>query len=172
MALPGANPRPVKISEPVARPRKRDPNEPASTTAAKRDARKSRVDDKIKKRMSMRYADNVDFSAVGAMGDIPAMPNMPSSRATKDEVRDDPRAVDVEVMQKEGFDPDACESVHHVSLSSDSDFCVSDLQRKLTNSTEAELKTLQASLLATQQATSKDMQRNIFKKCVLYECLQ
>lgn len=109
--LPGANPRPIKISEPQARPRPRDPNQPASSLAAKRDARKSRVDDKIKKRMSMRYADNVDFSAVGA-GEIPSMPNFPGGSGagrTRDEVRDDPRAVDVEVMQKEGFDPDACE---------------------------------------------------------------
>jgi len=39
-----------------------------------------------------------------------------------------------------------------------------DLRLKLHNSTEAELKTLQVSLVASKTATAADLQYNIFKK--------
>jgi len=78
---------------------------------ATRDARKStRVDDKIKKRMSMRYADNLDYTAGVAIPEVPTIPTGRSVRdaSVKDEVRDDPRAVDVNFLQRDDFDPEAC----------------------------------------------------------------
>lgn len=118
-----------------------------------REIRKSRVDDRIKRRMSARYAD-VDVTQGG--GDIPDVPALPggrypgsSSRNTRasgrDMVREDPRAVDVDILQQDNFDPDAY------------------LRLKLNNSTEAELKTLQSSLVASKNATAADLQYNIFK---------
>lgn len=68
-----------------------------------RDARKSRVDDKIKKRMSMRYAD-ADTMPGGAAPDVPSLPT--GSRSAQ--VRDDPRAVDIGILEKDDFDPDTC----------------------------------------------------------------
>jgi hypothetical protein len=82
-----------------------------------RDVRKSRVDDKIKKRMSMRYA---DISAPNVL-DIPSVPSLPSALriggdSEQDEVlRDrnsivqDPRANDKSILEREDFDADACE---------------------------------------------------------------
>lgn len=83
-----------------------------------RDVRKSRVDDKIKKRMSMRYA---DISAPNVL-DIPSVPSLPSTlrlggESEQDEVVmdrrlvvEDPRATDKSILEKEDFDADACES--------------------------------------------------------------
>lgn len=92
------------------------------------DARKSRVGDKIKKRMSMRYADISD--PVG----VPEVPSLPT-RALRSFQRSDVIAeeeeildyddvvapgagrriaartnitIDKEAMQQNGFDPDAC----------------------------------------------------------------
>ena len=78
---------------------------------ATRDARKStRVDDKIRKRMSMRYADNLDYTAGVAIPEVPSLPTGRTVREApvKDQVRDDPRAVDVNFLQKDDFDPDTC----------------------------------------------------------------
>ena len=98
------------------------------------DSRKSRVGDKIKKRMSMRYAD----ISTPAMPDIPSMPSMPILEETWEEprsvprldderiagpvrprgdgsqrrreiVEEDSRGSDVELLTRENFDPDACE---------------------------------------------------------------
>jgi hypothetical protein len=91
---------PSKLSKPNARPK--------ATT---------RVDDKIKKRMSMRYAEissPIDSSA------IPEMPSLmgayPQSRG--DAAYDDDRAIirddakvaseDKKILSAEDFDPDAC----------------------------------------------------------------
>ena len=94
--------------------------------------RKSRVDDKIKKRMSMRYA---DISAPRLAEDgsgVPAVPSMPvgaygagmggaGSRGGYDygygddegfrDVRGrvDVRESDMRAFERDGFDPDACE---------------------------------------------------------------
>ena len=96
-------------------------------------ARKSRVDDKIKKRLSTRYA---DISAPTLASDIPAVPALPvgayggvSSRISgmgrydaygngavdEEVVRDekdimrDVREADLRELERERFDPDACE---------------------------------------------------------------
>ncbi|KAJ6609351.1 hypothetical protein B0H10DRAFT_2225991 [Mycena sp. CBHHK59/15] len=117
----------------------------------RRDARKSRVDDKIKKRMSMRYADiPTDLS----VPPIPAMPGVPGGTPGReqDEVvmdrtaaREDRGADDTKLLDKDDFDPDAF------------------LKTKLANSTESELKSLQSSLRNAKDDTASDLQRNVFK---------
>ena len=81
-------------------------------------ARKSRVNDKIKKRMSMRYA---DISGPTQLNDIPAVPSLPSavrppSREQDEVVRDKstasketPKEADKKLLDQEEFDADACE---------------------------------------------------------------
>lgn len=93
--------------------------------------RKSRVDDKIKKRMSMRYAD------ISAPTDasVPAVPSLPigsfglgagvvgmgagrgmDEEGVRDEreAREDPREGDMRALESEKFDPDACMYSRHV----------------------------------------------------------
>ena len=89
-------------------------------------ARKAtRVDDKIKKRMSMRYADISSPTATS----VPALPTVPlafrpsggAQRSQQDvyavpdgerereEQREDQREADLRMLDREEFDPDACE---------------------------------------------------------------
>jgi hypothetical protein len=90
--------------QPQPRPRQKVTKPPSG------DTRKSRVDDKIKKRMSMRYANNLDYTAGVAIPEVPSLPAGRSVREApvKDEVRADPRAVDVDFLQRDDFDPEAC----------------------------------------------------------------
>ena len=98
-------------------PRAQDPQQQPQThprqkitNPTNRDARKSRVDDKIKRRMTMRYADNLDYTAGAAIPEVPTAPTGRGVREApvKDEVRDDPRAVDVNFLQRDDFDAEAC----------------------------------------------------------------
>lgn len=91
-----------------------------------RDLRKSRIGDKIKKRMSMRYADSTVMPSL-PVSLPPAMPVLPEIREKtggREVLRDDvvlpsrsdrekdeqaSRAADVEMLAQENFDPDACE---------------------------------------------------------------
>ncbi|KAG8808030.1 exocyst complex component exo84, partial [Serendipita sp. 399] len=127
--------------QPQARPR---PN----PSTVPREMRKSRVDDRIRRRMSTWYTEGDNGQQQGSIPDVPALPKERSgySRGARDTrtsareiVRDDPRAVDVDILQQDNFDPDAY------------------LKLKLTNSTEAELKALQASLVASKSATAADL---------------
>ncbi|EIN14240.1 hypothetical protein PUNSTDRAFT_110361 [Punctularia strigosozonata HHB-11173 SS5] len=132
-----------------------------SARPAKRDAsaRKSRVDDKIKKRMSMRYA---DISAPTGGQGIPEVPSMPMGyaptrstspeqdgegdlRVGKGRRAEEQKAAEMKMLDEKNFDPDAY------------------LKLKLANSTEAELKSLQSSLQNTKDETNADLQRNVFK---------
>ncbi|KAK7464444.1 exocyst complex component exo84 [Stygiomarasmius scandens] len=125
-----------------------------------RESRKSRVDDKIKKRMSMRYA---DISSPTELN-VPPMPTLPgelgpSRRAGQtgrdmDEVVKDSssaraeakaKADDKKLLDQESFDPDAY------------------LKTKLANSTEAELKSLQSSLRRSKDDTDSELKKNVFK---------
>ncbi|KAG8923451.1 exocyst complex component exo84 [Tulasnella sp. 418] len=125
-----------------------------------RDARKSRVDDKLKKRMSMRYA---DISApTFASGSIPALPGISERvpvgpRRTREEElydevygtrqdEEDAVELDLEMLAKPDFDPDGY------------------LKLKLANSSEAELKSLRSSLETAKANTATDLQKNVFKK--------
>ncbi|EGO31220.1 hypothetical protein SERLADRAFT_432868 [Serpula lacrymans var. lacrymans S7.9] len=118
-----------------------------------KNARKSTVDDKIKKRMSLRYAE------ISAPTDafVPAVPTIPiglrpGNQNDQDEIvldvkqiHEDPRINDNKLLDQDNFDPDAF------------------LKVKLANSTEAELKSLQSSLRASKDDTAVDLQRNVFK---------
>ncbi|KAJ7269384.1 hypothetical protein B0H12DRAFT_36009 [Mycena haematopus] len=130
------------------------PNGAAAAPAPRpRDPRKSRVDDKIKKRMSMRYADISGPTDLN-VPPIPAMPGLPRATAGReqDEVvmdrnagREDRGVDDKKLLDKDDFDPDAF------------------LKTKLANSTESELKSLQSSLRNAKDDTASDLQRNVFK---------
>lgn len=95
-----------------------------NSSASAKDVRKSRVDDRIKKRMSMRYAD----ISGPTNASVPPMPTVPMSLrpgvigTVKEEVQsddgaskkekekyEDPRIADRKMLDKEDFDPDACE---------------------------------------------------------------
>ncbi|TFY54472.1 hypothetical protein EVG20_g9690, partial [Dentipellis fragilis] len=141
-----------------SRPKTKVTKAPPPPRSAKpsKDARKSRVDDKIKKRMSMRYA---DISApTGAS--VPAVPTVPIGlrpgggvRREADEgvrtgqapSKEEARAAENKLLDSDDFDPDAY------------------LKIKLANSTEAELKTLQSSLETSKDGVAADLQRNVFK---------
>ncbi|KAF9011134.1 hypothetical protein BDQ17DRAFT_1420558 [Cyathus striatus] len=126
-----------------------------------RDARKSRVDDKIKKRMSMRYAEISSPTELNGNG-LPAMPDMapfmPAQGGgvmtqegeddVKEREKDGVRVIgpeDKKAMSAEDFDPDAF------------------VKQKLANSTEAELKSLQSSLSNAKNDTASELQRSVFK---------
>ena len=102
-----------------ARPKGQKPpgrNVPARDNLARKS---TRVDDKIKKRMSMRYADI--SSPTG--GDIPAVPTIPLalrpggvqgqgiSMTLTEEPKEDPREAELRLLDQDDFDPDACEFV-------------------------------------------------------------
>ena len=85
--------------------------------------RKSRVDDKIKKRMSMRYA---EISGPTPVGGIPAVPSLPAGMGAprafreQDEIVREPKDKaaqekqvkedDKKILDDDNFDADACES--------------------------------------------------------------
>lgn len=108
-------------------------NAPATDSPAKKqskDVRKSRVDDRIKKRMSMRYADISGPTDVS----VPDMPSIPlglrpgnrddgssvgrgsaageegksGRREGKERDREDPRIAEKKMLDKDDFDADAC----------------------------------------------------------------
>ncbi|KAG6841742.1 hypothetical protein C0991_007628 [Blastosporella zonata] len=114
-------------------------------------ANKARVDDRIKKRMSMRYAE-----MVASPTDIPPVPGLPSgsgaegmmSLAAGMNMVDGSRAKpldDKRILEDERFDPDAF------------------LKLKLANSTEYELRSLQSSLRGVKEETNSELQKNVFK---------
>lgn len=107
------------------------PRKPAQRTPSKlskqsvRDVRKSRVDDKIKKRMSMRYA---DISSPTELHHIPAVPSLPGAVTPSQRIRSPLKAdedlhdrsskpqdgviaaEDKKLLSSETFDADACTS--------------------------------------------------------------
>lgn len=123
----------------------------APSKLSKPNARPTRVDDKIKKRMSMRYAE-----ISSPLDGIPAMPSLigPYSDARQDP--DDDRTIrpddakvaaeDKKTLSADDFDPDAF------------------LKTKLANSTEAELRSLQSALHNAKNDTAAELQRSVFKK--------
>ena len=88
-----------------------------------KDAPKSRVDDKIKKRMSMRYADISEPSRL-SIPNVPSLPSGPRSGPPgkdqkgqeqlieRPEAQEDSRKADMMAMEQENFDPEACEFVY------------------------------------------------------------
>lgn len=55
----------------------------------------------------MRYGD-ADASGY-PVPDVPSLPGASNTRGSgRDVVREDPRAVDIDILQQDNFDPDAC----------------------------------------------------------------
>ncbi|KAG1717817.1 hypothetical protein EDB19DRAFT_1899773 [Suillus lakei] len=108
-----------------------------------KNVRKSTVDDKIKKRMSLRYAE-ISAPTEASVPDWAARDpdELVLERAS---IREDPKAIDQRLLDKDDFDPDTY------------------LKAKLANSTEAELKSLQSSLRSSKDDTAIELQRNVFK---------
>ncbi|KAG8746810.1 exocyst complex component exo84, partial [Ceratobasidium sp. 428] len=146
--------RPTPSSAPQPRPQKQ------KLSKANKDVRKSRVDDKMKRRMSARYADISDPRDA----EVPDMPDLRDLRRIAgagptfyDDEEDEPLGgvgmgeearvdvLDVRDLEQEDFDPDVY------------------LRSKLGSSTEAELRNFQTSLQTTKDATELDLQKNVFK---------
>ena len=163
-------------SRPSQGPRKRAPNriaKPGGPTP------RNKIDDKIKKRMSTRYA---NISSPTQLTGVPPMPNMagmvPAAQNSADyaileadeemSFRDDAKVVgdDRKLLSAEDFDPNVCECEiqyffgHYIPINA-------VLKLKLANSTEAELKSLQSSLRNAIDDTASDLQRSVFKKYCL-----
>ncbi|KAH8835121.1 hypothetical protein DL96DRAFT_1666039 [Flagelloscypha sp. PMI_526] len=115
------------------------------------------IDDRIKKRMSMRYA---DISSPTETAGVPALPSIPAGIGAGGRLRDRDEAVrdrsltknearivhdDRKLLDKKEFDPD--------------DF----LKLKMANSTEVEIRSLQSSLRTAKDDTASDLQRTVFK---------
>ncbi len=144
-----------------------------------KNVRKSRVDDRIKKRMSMRYAISSPTPADATPPSVPTIPlglrgpDLDIIRE-RDEIanqqapsREDLRAMENKLLDVEDFDPDACACVLlDPSISLSKQRFVLDLKLKLANSTEAELRSLQSSLQNSKDEVAVDLQLNVFKKCV------
>ncbi|KAL0567919.1 exocyst complex component exo84 [Marasmius crinis-equi] len=152
------------------------------TPRPKPDSRKSRVDDKIKKRMSMRYADisgptDLNVPPMPTIGTgIGAIRVAPRGRERDEELvgkedlgREQVRDKfsvddDMKLLDNKDFDPDACElSVRQLLVWWSELRDISDLKSKLANSTEAEIKSLQSSLRGAKDGTASELQRNVFK---------
>lgn len=102
-----------------ARPRGQRPGNKNARSGPLNSRKSTRVDDKIKKRMSMRYADISSPTATS----VPALPSVPLAfRASgqqraldvytvpeREEPREDQTEADLRMLDQESFDPDACE---------------------------------------------------------------
>lgn len=100
-----------------SRPVKRNASKLAKAPSTRQNVRKSTVDDKMKKRMSLRYAEI--SSPTGAS--LPAVPTIPLGLrpgAPRDpdeivldvaQVKEDPRALDQRLLDRVDFDPNGCE---------------------------------------------------------------
>ena len=106
-----------KASESRPRGQQRPPNKLARPGQVTR--RATRVDDKIKKRMSMRYADisGPTDASIPAVPTIPlalraggALPRItdPSDREREAAAKEEQREAEMRMLGKEDFDPDAC----------------------------------------------------------------
>jgi hypothetical protein len=96
---------------------KRQASKLIKSSSIRQNARKSTVDDKMKKRMSLRYA---EISAP-TEASVPAVPTIPLGLRPglardpdeivldSTQVKEDPRVADQRLLDKEDFDPDACE---------------------------------------------------------------
>ncbi|CCM03823.1 uncharacterized protein FIBRA_05972 [Fibroporia radiculosa] len=119
-----------------------------------RDGRRAtRVDEKMKRRMSMRYAEI--SSPTNVLG--PAVPSLPLDalqspyenhidQAQEVETpREDPRIAELRLLDQDNFDSDAY------------------LKLKMARSTEAELRTMQSSLRDQKDGVAHDLQQDVFR---------
>lgn len=153
------------------------PRPAAKLNKPNKNARKSKVDDKIKRRMSARYA---SISSPTPTDTTPSVPTIPldlrsaglATLREKDEssqietpTKEDLRAAENRLLDVEDFDPDTCTSHQFYHSPCRAQIFPLDLKLKLANSTEAELRSLQSSLRNSKDEVASDLQRNVFKKC-------
>ena len=97
----------------------KDPRPRANVALVRGDARKSRVDDKIKKRMSTRYADISGPTVIPHVPRVPALPmNLrPLEEEEEKDVEDihgyrqndaPSQVVDLAVLRQSDFNPESC----------------------------------------------------------------
>ncbi|KAH9926480.1 uncharacterized protein B0H18DRAFT_1118969 [Fomitopsis serialis] len=116
--------------------------------------RATRVDEKMKRRMSARFAE-ISSPTDALVPDVPSLPIGPTASQTALSKkggaapavaqREDPWTADLRLLDVDEFDPDRY------------------LKTKMANSTEAELKTLQSSLRTQQDGVRKDLQQDVFQ---------
>ncbi|KAI0726836.1 hypothetical protein C8Q72DRAFT_843279 [Fomitopsis betulina] len=118
--------------------------------------RGTRVDEKMKRRMSARFAD-ISSPTDALVPDVPSLPigigsaTSPSEFSQKGSAaptiasREDPWVADLRLLDVDEFDSDTY------------------LKTKMANSTEAELKTLRSSLREQQDGVRKDLQQDVFQ---------
>jgi hypothetical protein len=101
---------------------KRQPSKLEKKPTVRKNIRKSTVDDKIKKRMSLRYTE-ISAPTEASVPDVPSVPIGLRPGAVRDldeivlesaNVREDPKAIDQRLLDKEDFDPDTCGYRAHV----------------------------------------------------------
>ncbi|KAI0296328.1 Cullin repeat-like-containing domain protein [Multifurca ochricompacta] len=137
---------------------RRGPKPAGKLNKPNKSVRKSRIDDKIKRRMSTRYA--TISAPTPTDPSFPSIPTIPLGIrrdglevvSEKDEIvqqeapsKEDIRDAENRLLDVDDFDPDAY------------------LKLKLANSTEAELRSLQSSLQDSKDEVAADLQRNVFK---------
>ncbi|EPS97806.1 hypothetical protein FOMPIDRAFT_1037724 [Fomitopsis schrenkii] len=116
--------------------------------------RGTRVDEKMKRRMSARFAE-ISSPTDALVPDVPSLPigsatsqsnfSQKGSAAPTITPREDPWVADLRLLDVDEFDSDTY------------------LKTKMANSTEAELKTLRSSLREQQDGVRKDLQQDVFQ---------
>ncbi|KAL5519398.1 EXO84 [Sanghuangporus vaninii] len=167
------------------RPQQKLSKSPSTAVAAAkqrtRSTRKSRVDDKIRKRMSMRYADISAPTLTGA-GGIPSVPALPIGAyggsgagvgstggygaSTSGGYGYGYGGIDEEGVRDERQARQDVRETDLRALEQEEFDPDTFLKKKMANSTEAELKALQSSLQSYKNDTDADLQRNVFKNYV------
>ncbi|KAF9486401.1 hypothetical protein BDN70DRAFT_869926 [Pholiota conissans] len=153
-------------SRPSQAPRKNQQRSPAKLAkpgagVTPRDRGKNRIDDKIKKRMSTRYA---DISSPTQLSGVPPMPSFVGLIPAGERAAIAGREGEEDLRDRTSARDDAKAATDDRKLLSADDFDpAAYLKLKLANSTEAELKLLQSSLRNAIDDTSSELQRSVFK---------
>lgn len=121
----------------------------------------------------MRYGE-ISSPTNASVPDVPALPIgvRPVVKDEEEEVvkerqitAEDSRVAELQILDKESFDPDSCTQSHFynlLKLSKNESTLV--LKAKLANSTEAEIRSLETTLQNSKAQTDDDLRKNVFKK--------
>ena len=156
---------------------------------AKKDARKSRVGDRIKKRLSMRYVGADEFLNTTAAPPVPGtnfLENDPYQGITYDEPGDEAGSSRFNEFvssdfQQSAFGSHGDEGINRrgaADTSRENEWDLEELvdenfdlqaflKRTLTGADDEEVRRFKAALERSKQSNAKELQRNVFKQCVL-----